>query len=199
MYGLNEWLAKKRLQNYYYKKERAQLASNSGGLYTRVCDSKLLLHDGYNHGLCLLWAFVASIIQHCCHYKWAIQRDIDWHQIVIIVLVSWLLVILYYPNSSLVKIGRPHPDPVVESRWVNQSPYTDQLLILRLFVCFVCCLCSSLSSVEPPDVYFNLQLPSEGIDSGKLSSLQLESVIYACQQHKNLLMDGTRAGFLVGM
>ena len=58
---------------------------------------------------------------------------------------------------------------------------------------------SSLSSVEPPDVYFDLQLPPEGIESGKLSSLQLESVTYACQQHMNILADGCRAGFLVGM
>lgn len=62
----------------------------------------------------------------------------------------------------------------------------------------LCCV-SSLSSVEPPEVYFNLQLPPEGVESGKLSSLQLESVIYACQQHMNILADGTRAGFLVGM
>lgn len=47
-------------------------------------------------------------------------------------------------------------------------------------------------------MYFSLKLPSEGIQSGKLSSLQLESVIYACQQHMNTLPDGTRAGFLVG-
>lgn len=58
---------------------------------------------------------------------------------------------------------------------------------------------SSLSSVEPPEVYFNPQLPSEVVESGRLSSLQLESVIYACQQHMNILADGSRAGFLVGM
>ena len=47
-------------------------------------------------------------------------------------------------------------------------------------------------------MYFDLKLPRESIDSGKLSSLQLESVVYACQQHMNILADGTRAGFLVG-
>ena len=58
---------------------------------------------------------------------------------------------------------------------------------------------SSLSSVEAPDIYFKLKLPQDVINSGKLSSLQLESVVYACQQHMNILSDGTRAGFLVGM
>lgn len=47
-------------------------------------------------------------------------------------------------------------------------------------------------------MYLDLKLPHEVIDEGKLSSLQLESVVYACQQHMNILADGTRAGFLVG-
>ena len=37
------------------------------------------------------------------------------------------------------------------------------------------------------------------IEEARLSSLQLETVVYACQQHMNILADGTRAGFLVGM
>ena len=57
---------------------------------------------------------------------------------------------------------------------------------------------SSLSSVEPPQVWFDLKLPQHVIEERKLSSLQLESVVYACQQHMNILADGTRAGFLVG-
>ena len=48
-------------------------------------------------------------------------------------------------------------------------------------------------------MYFDLKLPREVIEGGKLSSLQLESVVYACQQHMNILTDGSRAGFLVGM
>ena len=47
-------------------------------------------------------------------------------------------------------------------------------------------------------MYFDLRLPPDAIDTGKLSALQLESVIYASQQHMNILPDGTRAGFLVG-
>ncbi len=47
-------------------------------------------------------------------------------------------------------------------------------------------------------MYFDLKLPQSTIQTGKLSSLQLESVVYACQQHMNILADGSRAGFLVG-
>lgn len=57
---------------------------------------------------------------------------------------------------------------------------------------------SSLSSVEPPQVWFDLKLPSHVIEEVQLSSLQLEAVVYACQQHMNILSDGSRAGFLIG-
>ena len=36
------------------------------------------------------------------------------------------------------------------------------------------------------------------IDEVRLSSLQLEAVTYACQQHDQILPDGNRAGFLIG-
>lgn len=70
------------------------------------------------------------------------------------------------------KIGNHHPDTVVET--------------------------SSLSSVHPPDVWYGLTIPEEVIDEGKLSALQLESIVYSCQQHDLKLPDGTRAGFLLG-
>ena len=57
---------------------------------------------------------------------------------------------------------------------------------------------SSLSNVEPPQVWFDLKLPPHVIDEVQLSSLQLEAVVYACQQHMNILSDGSRAGFLIG-
>ena len=72
----------------------------------------------------------------------------------------------------IVRIGRCHPDPVVES--------------------------SSLSSVAPPSVWFDLKLPDDIVDECKLSSLQLEAIVYACQQHMNILTDGSRAGYLIG-
>lgn len=57
---------------------------------------------------------------------------------------------------------------------------------------------ASLASVLPPNVYYTLRLPKETINGGKLSALQLEAVVYACQQHEHFLRNGDRAGFLVG-
>lgn len=51
-----------------------------------------------------------------------------------------------------VKLGNRHPDPVVET--------------------------SSMSSVLPPDIWYRLSIPEEIIDEGKLSALQLESIVY---------------------
>lgn len=70
------------------------------------------------------------------------------------------------------KLGKKHPDPVVET--------------------------ASLSSVEPAEVYYKLALPEKTIKSGALSALQLEAIVYASQQHEHLLPDGSRAGFLIG-
>lgn len=71
-----------------------------------------------------------------------------------------------------VKLGRKHPDPVVET--------------------------ASLSSVEPIDVSYTLSLPDETVRSGQLSALQLEAVVYTAQAHEHMLPGGTRAGFLIG-
>lgn len=71
------------------------------------------------------------------------------------------------------KLGKKHPDPVVET--------------------------ASLSSVEPTDVHYKVSIPSETINGGLLSALQLESITYTSQAHDHLLPDGSRAGFLIGM
>ncbi|XP_077299576.1 protein strawberry notch isoform X2 [Arctopsyche grandis] len=76
----------------------------------------------------------------------------------------------YMPSK--LKLGRKHPDPVVET--------------------------ASLSSVEPTDVWYKSVLPEETINMGRLSALQLEAVVYAAQAHSHLLPDGSRAGFLIG-
>ncbi|EMP24159.1 Protein strawberry notch like protein 2 [Chelonia mydas] len=76
----------------------------------------------------------------------------------------------YVPSKS--KIGKQHPDRVVET--------------------------STLSSVPPPDITYTLSLPSSVADNGLLSALQLEAIVYACQQHEVLLPNGQRAGFLIG-
>ncbi|XP_067824441.1 protein strawberry notch homolog 2-like isoform X1 [Heptranchias perlo] len=76
----------------------------------------------------------------------------------------------YVPSKS--KIGISHPDRVVET--------------------------STLSSVPPPDIRYTLCLPQKTISNGSLSALQLEAIIYACQQHEILLENNHRAGFLIG-
>ncbi|KAH8306847.1 hypothetical protein KR018_007144, partial [Drosophila ironensis] len=76
----------------------------------------------------------------------------------------------YWPAK--LQLGKKHPDAVVET--------------------------ASLSSVEPCDVYYELSIPAETINSGQLSALQLESITYASQAHDHLLPDGSRAGFLIG-
>lgn len=55
-----------------------------------------------------------------------------------------------------------------------------------------------MASVTPPDVWYNLLLPHEVVEGRKLSALQLESIVYSCQQHEKLLPNGKRAGFLIG-
>ena len=72
-----------------------------------------------------------------------------------------------------VSLGIKHPDPVVET--------------------------SSLASVEPPDIWYNLSIPETIIDQGELSALQLEAITYASQRHEVILPSGERGGFLIGM
>lgn len=76
----------------------------------------------------------------------------------------------YKPSKST--IGISHPDFVVET--------------------------NTLSSVPPPDITYTLSIPQTTINSGLLSALQLEAIIYACQQHEVILQNGQRAGFLIG-
>ncbi|XP_076847381.1 protein strawberry notch homolog 2a [Brachyhypopomus gauderio] len=76
----------------------------------------------------------------------------------------------YKPSKST--IGISHPDIVVET--------------------------STLSSVPPPDITYALSIPDSTISMGMLSALQLEAIIYACQQHEVILKNKQRAGFLIG-
>lgn len=77
------------------------------------------------------------------------------------------------------KIGERHPDPVVET--------------------------SSLSSVNPPNVWYRLSVPEETIDRGWLSALQLEAITYACQVCVHKLMgeilnpEGIKLKFWLGL
>nr|XP_046157128.1 protein strawberry notch homolog 2-like isoform X1 [Oncorhynchus gorbuscha]XP_046157129.1 protein strawberry notch homolog 2-like isoform X1 [Oncorhynchus gorbuscha]XP_046157130.1 protein strawberry notch homolog 2-like isoform X1 [Oncorhynchus gorbuscha]XP_046157131.1 protein strawberry notch homolog 2-like isoform X1 [Oncorhynchus gorbuscha]XP_046157132.1 protein strawberry notch homolog 2-like isoform X1 [Oncorhynchus gorbuscha] len=76
----------------------------------------------------------------------------------------------YKPSKST--IGISHPDIVVET--------------------------NTLSSVPPPDITYTLSIPNLTINCGLLSALQLEAIIYACQQHEVILQNNQRAGFLIG-
>eukprot|EP00961_Rhodomonas_salina_P010499 140938-Rhodomonas_salina.2 len=78
-----------------------------------------------------------------------------------------------YACKSL-SFGQPHPADVSES--------------------------AGLAMVPLPKATYPLQasLPASLIESGKLSSLQLEGVLYACQRHCTMLPDGNRAGFFLG-
>lgn len=67
---------------------------------------------------------------------------------------SFVMCQLCLPSvPSPAKIGKQHPDRVVET--------------------------STLSSVPPPDITYTLALPTS--DNGTLSALQLEAITYACQ------------------
>uniref|UniRef100_A0A8C7VMP8 Protein strawberry notch homolog 1 n=1 Tax=Oncorhynchus mykiss TaxID=8022 RepID=A0A8C7VMP8_ONCMY len=74
--------------------------------------------------------------------------------------------------TGTMRIGLRHPDPVVET--------------------------SSLSSVNPPNVWYRMSIPEETIDRGWLSALQLEAITYASQQHETFLPNGDRASYLIG-
>lgn len=68
--------------------------------------------------------------------------------------------------------GVPHPDAVVET--------------------------ASLAAVEPPDITYTLAAHTELVEEGRLSALQLEAVVYACQRHEQRLPSGARGGFFIG-
>ncbi|XP_046460006.1 protein strawberry notch homolog 1-like isoform X2 [Daphnia pulex] len=57
---------------------------------------------------------------------------------------------------------------------------------------------SIFNNVDLPDTSYILDLPSETINSGGLSAIQLETIIYSCQRHEQNLSDGSRAGYLIG-
>ena len=93
---------------------------------------------------------------------------------------SWSLnAISFMVNHSLMQdyvpsklhVGCAHPDPVVET--------------------------ASLAAVEPPDINYQMHL-DDLIEHKLLSGLQLESIVYACQRHQQLLPDESRAGFFIG-
>lgn len=58
---------------------------------------------------------------------------------------------------------------------------------------------AAMAAIEMPDLNYKLKLPAHLIESGKLSSAQLEVIAYAGQAHMQMLRDGkTRKGLFVG-
>ena len=54
---------------------------------------------------------------------------------------------------------------------------------------------SALAAIEAPDVCYDLHLPDTIVNNALLSSLQLETVIYASQRHQLFSPDGMRLTF----
>ncbi|XP_038050120.1 protein FORGETTER 1-like [Patiria miniata] len=59
---------------------------------------------------------------------------------------------------------------------------------------------ASLAAVPLPKATYDLaaSIPRELITGGKLSRLQLEGILYACQRHQKILPNGNRAGCFIG-
>lgn len=55
-----------------------------------------------------------------------------------------------------------------------------------------------LANVEPPQLRYRPRLPKYLSETGKLSAMQLERIIYAGQAHDQRLADGSRAGISIG-
>ena len=55
-----------------------------------------------------------------------------------------------------------------------------------------------LANVEPPPITYRPYLPKELSISGKLSTMQIERIIYAGQAHGQRLADGSRSGISIG-
>eukprot|EP01051_Picozoa_sp_SAG22_P033319 SAG22_NODE_14538_length_372_cov_0.725275_1_plen_88_part_01 len=58
--------------------------------------------------------------------------------------------------------------------------------------------CCTTHSIAPPDPTVKIGLPRQLIEEGRLSGLQLESIVYASMRHEIELPSGERSGFLLG-
>ncbi|WP_070988492.1 strawberry notch-like NTP hydrolase domain-containing protein [Halofilum ochraceum] len=57
---------------------------------------------------------------------------------------------------------------------------------------------AAMASVKAPKIERQPRIPSEIVESGRLSNIQLEAVALAGQSHDQQLADGTRRGFYIG-
>lgn len=79
-----------------------------------------------------------------------------------------------YKHREVVPGCQPHPGDIVEA--------------------------APLAALDLPKEYYPItdSLPAEAVTQGKLSSLQLEGIVHACQRHQMILANGQRAGFFIG-
>lgn len=78
----------------------------------------------------------------------------------------------YEPQKAKLAGSKPHPGQLVES--------------------------AAMAAVESVDVTYTPNLPVATIAEGKLSSAQIEPIIYAGQAHQELLPNGERRGYFIG-
>ncbi|XP_048247301.1 protein FORGETTER 1-like isoform X2 [Haliotis rufescens] len=79
-----------------------------------------------------------------------------------------------YRHRKIVAASLPHPGDIVEA--------------------------GPLAAIRLPKEYYPItdSYPKEVIEGGRLSSLQLEGIIHACQRHTVILANKQRAGFFIG-
>lgn len=77
-----------------------------------------------------------------------------------------------YSPAYKIPGAKPHPDIVAES--------------------------AAMASVSMPELTYQLSIPRDVVESGRLSEVQLESIAYAGQSHEDVLPSGERRGFFIG-
>ena len=78
----------------------------------------------------------------------------------------------YRPERLTIKGSKRHPTPLVQS--------------------------AAMAAVSPPKPTYKPSLPENVIKEGRLSDIQIESVVYAGQAHEDVLPDGARRGYFIG-
>lgn len=164
-----------------YMPSKCEYALHLLPLSTSLLSFVLLITNWYLH----LHIKSSSVVLVTYKYRWmdilssmySLLCISSWHLRTGVTLLINETVLCFWVSANLlncwtVKLGKKHPDPVVET--------------------------ASLSSVAPTDVWYKMTLPEETMTTGALSALQLEAITYAAQQHEHFLPDGSRAGFLIG-
>ncbi|KKN75037.1 hypothetical protein LCGC14_0384110, partial [marine sediment metagenome] len=78
----------------------------------------------------------------------------------------------YRPERVEIPGSQRHPTPLVQS--------------------------AAMAAVSPPPATYSPNIPSKVIKEGRISDIQLESVVYSGQSHEEFLEDGSRRGYFIG-